>query len=261
MTDVLEGTSLSSGVQDQGTNPEPVESHSAPAEKPVNEGRVFRQPEVDSIVKRAKHEAVERYRRLQVEQPEYVRQKYGDAAPQSLPSQQPAAQSNTAASLSVDDIRRMAAEESQRSWNELREREQRSALEQDAQRIASEFLGKLSAGRERYPDFDAVTGDVQFGEFPNVVQLATVFADNTADVMYELSKDLIKMNNLENLAMRSPKAAQLQMQRFAQSIKENAEASKLYHAKEPLSQLRPSNAGISAGDRQEVRDLRRKYIV
>ncbi len=270
MTDALEGSSLQ--VSNQGSSPAPVESQPAPAAvsapaptaRQESDGRVFRQPEVDDIVKRAKHEAVERYRRLSVEQPEYARQKYGDVAPpaQSAPyqgSQQSNQSTYGLSQLSQDDVRRMAAEEFQRLGTEQREREQRSALEKDAQRIATEFLGKLSAGKELYQDFDSVVGDVQFGSFPNVVQLATVYAENTADVMYELAKDRTRMAMLETLAERSPSDAKVQMQRFAKSIKDNAEAGRLRHPREPLSQIRPSNAGMDAGGRNEVRDMKMKY--
>lgn len=251
MTDTLEGSGQESSTQ------APVQegnSGNQPSSSPSE--RVFRQPEVDGIVQRAKHEAVERYRRLSAEQPEYARKKYGDN--QEGEHQQPSREHSQ--NLSHDEVRRMAAEEVQRSWNEQREREQRNVHEQEAQRIATDFFGKLSAGKEKYPDFDSVVGNIRFGSFPNVVRLATTMVDNTPDIMYELGKDRGKMALLENLAMLSPDDAVVQFRKFADSVRENAESTKVQHPREPLSHIRPSGSGVDSGE-MSVRDYRSKYRV
>lgn len=229
-------------LQGQDTTSSPVAAapaavQSAPASP---QERSFTQQEMNDIVGRAKHEAVERFKRSNDSTAQTV---------QSAPSQ---------SVLSPDEVRRMAAEEFQRSWKEQRDAEQRTVQEKDAERIAKEFFTKLSAGKEKYQDFDSVVGDIQFNAFPKVVQLAHGYVDNTADVMYELGKDRIRMANLESLADRSPQDAIKQMQRFAQSIKDNASAANVKMPKEPLSQLRPSNTGTDNGV-LAVRDLRAKY--
>ena len=237
---ILQGQDTSSSPVAAAPAPAPVSSPSVSAQQ---QEKSFTQSEINDIVGRAKHEAVERYKRS------------------SEPSAQPQIQSqqaNSQSALSPDDFRRMAAEEVQRSWKEQRESEQRSAQEKDAERIAKEFFAKLSAGKEKYQDFDSVVGDIQFNAFPKVVQLAHGYVENTADVMYELGKDRIRMANLESLAERSPQDAIKQVQRFAQSIKDNATAANVKFPREPLSQLRPSNTGTDNGV-LAVRDLRSKY--
>lgn len=234
-------------LQGQDSTSSPVAAAPAPVANTTSvtapqQEKSFTQSEINDIVGRAKHEAVERYKRS------------SDTIQPQVTSQQ--AQSQSA--LSPDDFRRMAAEEVQRSWKEQRESEQRNAQEKDAERIAKEFFAKLSTGKERYSDFDSVVGDIQFNAFPKVVQLAHGYVENTADVMYELGKDRIRMANLETLAERSPQDAIKQVQRFAQSIKDNANAANVKFPREPLSQLRPSNTGTDNGV-LAVRDLRSKY--
>ena len=94
-TDVSQPSSLTSSAQ----SPAQV----APVSQ--TEERVFKQSEVNDIVKRAKYGAVEDYRKLQSEQPQYVQQKYGEQSPHNQSAQNFSQES---------DIRRLAAEEAQR---------------------------------------------------------------------------------------------------------------------------------------------------
>lgn len=233
---------------------EPVSSapsESQPAQS-GSSGKLFSQQELNDIVGRAKQEAVESHKRKA--EREYSQRDTGGYVP---PHQQTERQSN---SLSPDEVRRMAAEETQRLRDEWIKDAQRSAQEQDAQRIVGEFFNKLSTGREKYEDFDKITGDVEFGRFPNVVQLLNGYVDNAHDVMYELGKDRGKMALLEQLSYMSPKDAVWQIQRLSQSIKDNETAGNMRVPSEPLSQLRPSNTGTGSGA-LTVRDYRNKYKV
>ena len=87
-----------------------------------------------------------------------------------------------------------------------------------ANRIVQNFNAKIAAGKENYQDFDQVTSDVDLGRFPYVVQLLGEHVDNSADMLYELANDRIKMNQLESLAERSPRDAIKQAQRLSQYI-------------------------------------------
>ena len=213
--------------------------------------RSFKQSEVNDIIKKAKYGAVEDYKRLVAEQPNYASQKYGE--PPTQPQNQ-----NASHAPSEDNYRRIAAEEAQR----LRDQwvaDARTQNEADnAQRIVQNFWNKISPGREKYQDFDKVTGDIEYARFPNVVQLLSEHVDNSHDVLYELGNDRIKMANLEQLAYLSPKDAIVQAQRLSQSIKDNEATGKIRIPNEPLSQLRPSNTGTDNGV-LSVKDLRAKY--
>jgi hypothetical protein len=245
------GTSQVTESVPQST-PQVAEAPSAPVT--TQDERTFRQSDVNDIVKRAKHEAVEGYKRIQAEQPRYAEQKYGETSSgtaQLQPNQ---------ANLSENDYRRIAAEEAQRLRDQwVQEAHSKSEIE-NAQRIVEGFKNKISSGKEKYPDFDQVTGVIEYAKFPNVVQLLAQYVENADDVLYHFANDEIKMETLESLASRSPQAAIRQAQRLAASLKANANAKNIRVPNEPLSQLRPSNTGTDNGV-MSVGDYRKKYKV
>jgi len=243
----VQGSTPSSPV----SSPAPASSNYAPAAQ--TDDRLFTQSELNDIVRRAKNDAVEGYKR-KASSSEYAPQD-SYAAPQRQPNQPSPNQY-----YSPDEIRRMAAEETQRLRDEWVGEAQRKALEQDAQRIVGEFFNKLSPGKEKYQDFEKVVGDVDLGRFPNVVQLLHGYTDNVSDVMYELGKDRTKLAMLETLCNTSPRDAIVAAQRLSQSLKDNETAQKTRFPNEPLSQLRPSNTGTDNGV-MSVSDYRRKYKI
>jgi hypothetical protein len=247
MTELAQGLSQS---QDNSHSSQisQVQPAASPQEAPREE-RTFKQSEVTDIVKRERNEAVDRYQRLQREQPEYAAQKYGNAV-QQQPTQ--------SGQFDESHYRNIAAEEAQRLRDQWISEANTKHQEDLAQKTVQNFYSKVQQGREKYQDFDKVTGQIEFAAFPNVVQLLADHLDNSADVMYELGKDLSKMEVLESMAIRSPKAAILQAQRLADSLKANEQAANIKHPREPLSQLRPSNTGMASGV-MSVGDFRKKY--
>lgn len=221
----------------------------------ASDERTFKQTEVNDIVKRAKYGAVEDFKRLQTEQPQYANQKAVDS---TLTSNRQT--DNQSQMPHENDVRRMAAEEAQRLRDQWIRDEQSKTEASNAQRIVQNFWQKIAPGREKYSDFDKTVGDINFKAFPNVVGLLAEVVDNAHDVLYELGKDRIKMANLENLAYMSPQDAVIQAQRLSQSLKDNDAASKTRLPNEPLSQIRPSNTGTDNGV-MSVRDYRSKYKV
>lgn len=262
MTEMVNGMSQSQDI----SSSQPVQSAPAPTPAPAQESarpvepaeRTFRQSEVTDIVKRAKHEALDSYRRMQTEQPQYLQQKYGDN-PNAGQNQSPNREANNYTS-DESRMRQVAAEEAQRLHDERSQNYRQEVEQANAQRTVTEFWNKISTGKEKYQDFEQVTGDIEIARFPNVVQLLAGYVDNAESVLYELGKDRIKMANLESLAERSPRDAIVQAQRLAKSIKENQDAAKIKLPNEPLSQMRPSNAGTDNGA-MSVKDFRLKYKV
>lgn len=252
MTESVYGMSQSLEVpESQPTTsvaPESSISSAAPAEK------LFKQSEVNDIVKKVKLDAM----RVAQERPDYVSQKYQQNDHGISHHHQ---DERTYQNTNNDDVvRKIAAEEAQRLRDQWVQDAHRSTQEQHAQRIVQDFFTKLSAGKDKYQDFDQVTGDVEFRNFPNVVQLLTGYVDNPEDVMYALGSDRIKMANLEQLSHLSPNDAIVAIRRLSASIKDNQTASKVRMPNEPLSQLKPSSTGTDSGD-MAVKDLRRKYRV
>ncbi len=228
--------------QNQSAETAPVVT-SAPAETQAE--RTFRQSEVNDLVKRVKHDAVEDYRRLQEKQPQYAEQKYGS---------QPAGQQ-----LTDSEIRRLASEEIQKQ-RDAWQAESQSKYEQDnAARIVKTFWDKVASGKEKYDDYEQVTGTIKLARFPNVVQLLSEHIDNADEVLYELGKNRGKLAQLEQLSLMSPEDAIEDAKRLAGSIKANNVANNTRKPNAPLSQQRPSTVGTDAGTTLSLRDLKAKY--
>jgi len=241
-----------------GNTSAPAQTTSPPlSPAPTTDERVFKQSEVNEIVKKAKHGAVEDYRRLSTERPDYVEQKYSHT---DIQQPQRTFQYPQTPSPTETDIRRLAGEEAQRLRDQWQQEARTKSEAEHAQRTVSAFWNKISPGKDKYQDFDKVTGDIQLARFPNVVQLLADYVDNADDVLYDLGKDRSKMATLEQLAYMSPSDAIVQAQRLSQSLKDNNAASKIKVPNEPLSQMRPSNTGTDNGV-LSVKDYRARYKV
>lgn len=231
MTDMA--LDVSQGNESPTAPPAEVKSSSAssPSTTPVE--RTFTQADVNDIVGKVKHEAIERYK-----------------------SREQATQTPTSP-VDESNIRKLAAEEAQRLRDEWVQDAQRSAYEQDAQRIANEFYTKLNAGKSKYSDFDTVMGDVDFKTIPHIVQLANM-VDNTSDVIYDLAKNPSKIGIIQQLIQVSPQLAFKEINRLSAAIKDNESASNMKVPNAPLTQMKPSNTGTDNGA-MTVSDYRRKY--
>lgn len=252
--------------------PAPVQPSSAPSQAPAeNRERTFSQSEVNDLVGRARHEAVERHRRETAmsshQQPQYPQQ---GQIPAYQPQYQPPApvQQPQYNGMSEQEFRRIAAEEAQRSRTEQVEETRRQGEEQNAQRIANEFFTKVAAGEGGVQAFDKLVSDsgVDLRTIPFHVQLANM-VDNTRDVMVELLKSPAKIGQLQGLididlrAGRQPRLALAEMKKLSDSIKSNGQAANFKAPNEPLSQMRPSNAGTGNQGALSASDYRRKYRV
>lgn len=186
-----------------------IGTESVPVEKTIP------QSVVDNVVKQAKHHAYEQGKK---------------AAKEELAQQQTntPAFTPTFAPLTTEDVQGMIANHTAQQANEWQ-----------AQQIAQQFLGKLSAAKDKYPDFEETLTNLEVHKFPEVVQLANNF-DNTADIMYELGKNPSKAVILKQLAQLNPKMGALEIQRLSDSIKQNQSAKQGPIAQPPLSQLTPS---------------------
>lgn len=245
--------------QSQDTNSALTQTTQEAVQKaPVNapDERTFRQSEVNDIVKRAKYGAVEDYKRLQSEQPDYASQKYSES--QSRPD---VSSQKAPGNTYENDFRRVAAEEAQRYHEKIAQDERVRMETEYAQRTVQNFWNKVLPGREdKYQDFDKVVGDIELRRFPNVVQILSEHVDNAQDVYYELGKDRFKLAQLEQLAYMSPSDAKVQALRLSQSLKDNDAAGRVRVPNEPLSQMRPSNTGTDNGV-MSVKDYRSKYKI
>ena len=203
--------------------------------------RLFKQSELNEIVGRAKHDAVESYKRNQ----------------QPMQAQSP--QPQTSRTLSEDDVKRLTGEELSRQREQWTREAQEKADAEVAQRIVNSYKEKIAPGKEKYEDFEAVTNNVDMRYYPNVVQLLAEYVDNSHDVLYDLAKHRTKLGQIEQLCSHNPQDAIYEIKRLSDSIKANDSTSQMKHANSPLSQQRPSNTGTDSGNTLSMKDLKRKY--
>lgn len=233
MTEMVDGFNLGDEISSDVITPSLTDENQG-----ANE-RIFKQSEVNEIIKKAKYGAVEDYKRKSAKIDNSV-----------IPS--------TKSSVTEEDVRNLASEETKRLREEWIREAESNSQHQEAQRVVKDFWNKLSTGKDTYDDFDDVINDIDYVSFPNVVFLVTDHTDNTSDVMYELGKNRMKMVQLEQMYRMSPKEALKEIKNFSKSLKQKNEASNFKSPNEPLRQLKPSNIGTEAGV-SSVNDYRRKY--
>ncbi len=225
---------------------EPVNSE--PAE------RVFKQSEVNDLIGRAKSDAVDRFRRETSKASHQEPQRVSEQT-----SHQPDMRDMSSGyGMSQNEVRKLAGEEAQRLRDEWIEDSTRSAQQNDAQRIAQEFFGKLETVKSKYSDYDSAMSNMDFGAIPQIVQAANMM-ENTGDIMYELAKNPSKIGTVQQLLQISPKLAMVEMKKLSDSIKNNSEASNFQHANDPLSQVTPSNAGMDSKGDSTVASYKKRY--
>lgn len=226
-----------------------VDTASAPVNTEVTlaqQEKMLRQSEVNDIVGRAKQEAanraVENYKRSMQQE--------------SQPSHR-----ESPAQVDEGRFRQLAAEEANRLRDQWISEAQQKHDEHSAQQIVKGFYDKIEAGKQKYEDFEKVTGDVELRRFPHVVQMLSQQIDNSHDVLYELSKNRAKLAQIEMTARDFPQEALYDLRRLAESVKKNDEASGRRDAHAPLNQQRPSSVGTDSGSVLSMRDLKAKYRV
>lgn len=238
---------MSSG-QDNTSSPVltlPADSQSPSVEQ---KDRSFTQSEVNDLIGKAKREAVERDRRTRDTQPAYAEPKSSEATTSSYQSNE-------------DAIRKIVAEETQRQREVMEQQVQERTQMDQAQSLVNKFYSRLESGKEKYQDFNSVVGNIDLRPFGHAIQVLTEGTENTADVFYELSKNPIKLHELQSLAER-PYGYQIAMQhvkKLSDSIKENESASRIRLPNEPLSQLRPTQTGANSDGSLSFKDLKMKY--
>jgi hypothetical protein len=209
----------------------------------VQAERLFKQSELNEIVGRVRQEAAETARRqLQSLQP-------------------PPAQNQTTKTLSEDDVKRLTSQELERQREAWMKETQERTDAQTAERIVAAYKEKISPGKDKYEDFENVTGNLDMRYYPNVVQLLAEHIDNSHDVLYDLAKHRTKLSQIEQLCGHNPQDAIYEIKRLSDSIKANESSASSKQIKAPLSQQRPSNTGTDSGATLSVRDYKARYKV
>lgn len=161
-------------------------------------------------------------------------------------------------SWTPDDLRRIAAEEAQKTHETITQQYQQRMMQQEGQKVLDSFVNKLQAAKEKYPDIEEVVGTLPLDKMASVIGLATSM-DGTADIMYEIGKHPSKLAQAMMLANLSPDHARGLLNEIGQSIRLNEQAKNFIPPREPLSQISASPVSMDNGSAQSVSDFRRMF--
>lgn len=241
---MVEGTEASTQNQDIKTSSNEAVQSAVPANTvssvETQAEKTLRQSEVNKIVGAVKHEAYEKGKK------DALTESQSSATNQNFnATNNNVGQSQNA--ISDDKIRELIVQESTNMANQ-----------QIAQRIAGEFIGKLEAGKSKYPDLDKTVAKLNLVAAPLVVHWANSLP-NTADVINELGQNPTKYANVLYLAEKFPQLATDELKKLSDSIQLNEEAAKQKLANEPLSQVNPSTTGRDTGH-MTISELRKQKL-
>lgn len=142
-------------------------------------------------------------------------------------------------------------------YQQLQEKFNTERLQNEMSQIANNYLAKMQKGPEAYDDFSDVTKDFDPTAFPQLVYLVAGL-DNAADIIYDLSKNPMKLAALDRLAEKAPQKARAELLSLSASISQNKQAqadAESQQSEAPLDRLQPSRVSGSNG-KMGIRDLR-----
>lgn len=134
---------------------------------------------------------------------------------------------------------------------------QQKQLENEMSRVAQSYHSKMSLGKDSYDDFDEITKDFDPTAWPQLTYLVAGL-DNAADVVYDLSKNPMKLAALDRIAEKDPRKAQAELLKLSRSITENRQATnnaESQNVSAPLDRLSPSRVSGSNG-KMSIKDQR-----
>ena len=217
---------------------EQVEAQAPIQEQAPQMQNMLPQEQVNKIVAREKQKAAEAARREAEERYQQM-QSQGDR--------------NVDADRIYQQVQERFNADQQRLKQELEDQRMKEHMGQ----VANNYLSKLDLAKGSYEDFDAVTKDFDPSEFSKLVYLLSGM-ENAGHILYDLSKNPMKLGAINNLVETSPKTAQRELLKLSQSITANQQAqneSQSQSTSDPLDRLQPSRIAGSNG-KQTVTDLR-----
>lgn len=146
--------------------------------------------------------------------------------------------------LSEENLRQMMADEFDKRQSQQHEEIQRQHTQKQITDLANEYMGKIEAARDLYPDLEKRREEI--GEFASLVPFI-----NETDEVAGLTDHLLNNGNvvasLLVLNQVSPVFLRRELKKIAASIKNNDVARTREYPNEPLSQPTPSNNTMDSG--------------
>jgi hypothetical protein len=227
---------------------------STPASAPAQPApvRTFTQDEVNEIVGRNKREAYEHGKRdaIGVNQP----------ATQTQPIQSQAATQNIQPTQ-IGGVNQITPEQIQRMIDERAPQAFAQQLQQQQTlNTRYQYIQKLEAGKSEYPEFDQKVAALNLPQHEELIPLLnSVDQSVAAGVIYDMAENPRKFAELKVLNMMNPHLAALELNKLAESIRQNKAASNVKSPNEPLNQVKTSVTGADNGQ-LTVAEIRRKAM-
>jgi hypothetical protein len=206
--------------------------------------KMLSQSQVDKIIKHKTYQAAQVQREL-----EERHQKELEAI-KAQQQQQTQRNENVPRDVDANAIYQQVQE---RFNEEMHQRQLKSEMD----RVANAYISKMEQGKTAYDDFDEVTKEFDPTAFPQLTYLVAGI-DNAADVIYDLSRNPLKLAGLDRLAEKNPRQAQAELLKLSRSIAENRQAQSDENSNQvdaPLDRLQSSRISGSNG-KASIRDLR-----
>ncbi|CAB4127671.1 hypothetical protein UFOVP93_9 [uncultured Caudovirales phage] len=208
------------------------------------EEKMIPQSQVDKIIKHKTYQAAKIHRELE--------EKHQRELEAIQAQQQKQTQHNENVPRDVD-ANAIYQQVQERFNQEMQQRQIKTEMD----RIANSYLSKMEQGKTDYDDFEEITKEFDPTAFPQLTYLVAGM-DNAADVIYDLSRNPLKLAGLDRLAEKNPRQAQSELLKLSRSIAENRQAKTDENSQNvaaPLDRLQPSRVSGSNG-KMGIRDLR-----
>jgi hypothetical protein len=235
-----------------GENPSPGQSvpsdnvssgSSQPA--PVQE-KLLRQSEVTAIAGHAKQQGYEKAMREIADR----QQSYAANTAPTQPQAQPANNQMGGNQLTAEQVRQMIHEQAPQAYAQ-------QLQEQQFSNMTSQLIQKLETGKVDYPNFDTKVSTLNLRGHPELLPLLNTLDQGVAaGVLDDMADNPRKFADLKILNMMNPQLAAVQLNKLAESIRQNKAATQVKSPNEPLGQIKTSVTGADNGS-LTVGDLKR----
>lgn len=143
------------------------------------------------------------------------------------------------------DLRRMMQEEFAAQQHKLQDDFRREQVKQQIDQLTNDYLGKLSAAKDKYPDL--VNRQEELGEIHTLIPYINE-SDEAAGITQHLLDNGHNVASLLVLQHTSPNFLRREIQKLAASIKNNDAARDRPRSAEPLYQPTPSAYTADSGN-------------
>lgn len=146
--------------------------------------------------------------------------------------------------MSDEQLRSMVQDEFKKLNAQQQEQYSRQAAQAQIHNLANEFMGKIAASKDKYPDLEK-----RHEEIAALAPLVPYIneTDEAAGITQHLIDNGNNVASLLVLSQVSPLFLRREVQRLAASIKNNEAARNYPEVNEPLSQPTPSNTTMDSG--------------